>query len=314
MVRHQVPVPGERDRLLGAALGRVDHPVRPRVLADQVPAQFQRRAARVDPGAVLGQPVQQPVPLRVGPLGQQAEIDVDVLGRAHQAAQTRRAQRGIGVPVRGRLLDVRDEPGVRGDGPCGHVRRGGRRGCPRPGPGCRRSARSPPGRSPGPARPAPRPPPAARRPGAAAGPARAPPPARSRGRSRPGPSRRDAPAGCAGAVPGRRRRPGPAARTRPGGTRRAGRRAGRPRPRPPPAGPGRPGPRRATGPGSGRRTRGARCTRAPRRRRDHRPPGPGGKVIHDPDATGPGGPADGGAGSSQTLAGLALRRPSPRPR
>jgi hypothetical protein len=35
-------------------------------------------------------------------------------------------------------------------------------------------------------------------------------------------------------------------------------------------------------------------------------PDPSRKVIHDPNATGPGRPAGGGAGGSQTLAGLAL--------
>ena len=94
---------------------------------DQVPAQLQRRPVRVDPGTVLGQPVQQPVTLGVGPLRQRAEVDVDVLGRAHQAAQPGRAQRRVGVPLPGRALHMRDEPAVRGPGGRGHGGRGARR-------------------------------------------------------------------------------------------------------------------------------------------------------------------------------------------
>ncbi len=107
-------VPDETDRPLRPVPGRVDHPGGIRVVTDKLAGDLERRPAWVDPRAALGEPLEQPVPLGVGLLGQPADVDPQALGAAHERGQAGRAQRGVRPGLRGRALQMGDEPPVRG--------------------------------------------------------------------------------------------------------------------------------------------------------------------------------------------------------
>ena len=84
------------------------------MIPDQVAGYLERWPARVDPGAPVGQQGMQPVPFGVGLLRQPAQVDRQRLGPAHQGGERRPAERRVGIALRRRAFDVRDQPGVRG--------------------------------------------------------------------------------------------------------------------------------------------------------------------------------------------------------
>ena len=107
-------VAGERDGPFGPYPGRLDHAVPVRVIPDQFAGHLERWPTRVDPGAPVGQQGVQPVPFGVGLLRQPAQVNRQRLGPAHQGGERRPAERRVGVAVRRRAFDVRDQPCVRG--------------------------------------------------------------------------------------------------------------------------------------------------------------------------------------------------------
>ena len=125
MIGHQVALPGEVDGQLGPDAGRVDDPAAVRVIAYQFPCRRQRRLARRDPGAVLGEQCVQAISFGVGLLGQPAEVDRQALGAAHQRGKRRAAKRRVRVAVRRRVLQVRDQPAVRRQSGLDRIRRTG---------------------------------------------------------------------------------------------------------------------------------------------------------------------------------------------
>ena len=70
--------------------------------------------AGAEPGTPVGQQGVQPVPFGVGLLRQPAQVDRQRLGPAHQGGERRPAERRVGIALRHRAFDVRDQPGVRG--------------------------------------------------------------------------------------------------------------------------------------------------------------------------------------------------------
>ena len=107
-------VAGERDDPFGPYPGRLDHAAPVRVIPDQFAGHLERRPAGVDPGAPVGQQGVQPVSFGVGLLRQPAQVDRQRLGLAHQRGERRPAERRVGVALRRRTFDVRDQPCVRG--------------------------------------------------------------------------------------------------------------------------------------------------------------------------------------------------------
>ena len=82
--------------------------------SDQFPGHLQGRAARRHIPAPLGQQGQQPVPLRIGLLGQPAEVDRQGFRAAHQRAERGPAERRVRVTLSGGPLEVSDQACVRG--------------------------------------------------------------------------------------------------------------------------------------------------------------------------------------------------------
>ena len=113
-VRHQAPRAGELDDL-GGQFGRLgDHPVRVRMVGQQLRHDLGDRAARIQRPAGLGQQVRHPLPFAVGDLGERGQVDVQALLRAHQRGEGRAAQPCVGVAGLRGPRDVGDQPGVRG--------------------------------------------------------------------------------------------------------------------------------------------------------------------------------------------------------
>ena len=113
MVGDQIPLASEVDGSLRPYPARVDHALRVRMDADQVPGHLQGWPARGHLCAPLGQQGQQPVPLRVGLLGQLAEVDRQSLRAAHQRAERRPAKRRIRVAFGRGPLQKGDQASVR---------------------------------------------------------------------------------------------------------------------------------------------------------------------------------------------------------
>ena len=105
---------GERDGPLGPEPGRVDHARSVRVIADQLAGHLERGPARLQAGASVGQQRVQPVPFRVGLLGQPAHINRHGLRTAHQRGESAAAERRIRIAARRCPLHVGDQPGMRG--------------------------------------------------------------------------------------------------------------------------------------------------------------------------------------------------------
>ena len=130
-------VASELDGPFGPYPGRVDHSGAVGVIPDQVAGHLKRRPVLcprpVKPGAPVGQQGVQPVPFGVGLLRQPAQVNRQRLGAAHQGGEPRAAERRVGIAVRRRAFDVRDQPRVRGP----RRRQGGLAPCP-PGPPDRR--------------------------------------------------------------------------------------------------------------------------------------------------------------------------------
>ncbi len=115
VVRHQPALGRPGDHLGGQRAGLGEHAVGVRVVVEQGRHGLGGRLAGRDPLARLVQHRAQPVPLAVGLRAQRGEIDVDRLGAAEQPGQRVGAERHGRIALQRRPLQVRDEPGVRGE-------------------------------------------------------------------------------------------------------------------------------------------------------------------------------------------------------
>ena len=110
-------VASELDGPFGPQSGRVDHPGAVGVIPDQVAGHVKRGPDPLpgfEPSASVGQQGVQPVPFGVGLLSQPAQVNRQGLGAAHQGGEPGTAERRIGVALRRRAFDVRDQARVRG--------------------------------------------------------------------------------------------------------------------------------------------------------------------------------------------------------